>query len=147
MTVQVIDKGWERITKELKFINGTHVKVGFPGEKVETDVATVAIINEFGAPTKNIPPRPFMANTYDKNRAKIKQFKEKELSSIFEGKQTVSGAMDKLGSWFSDQVKKEIRAGSFEANKPATIVKKGSSKPLIDDGIMIGSVDFEVVSK
>lgn len=148
MSVQTIDKGWERIKRELKLADGSFVKVGFPQEK-ETqhkgggvNVASLAIIHELG--TSTIPARPFMSESFEKNREEINRFKEKEQNSIYEGKQTTAGALAKLGSFFKSKIIGTIRGGGFVPLNPKTIFSKGSSVPLIDTAQMVNSVDYEV---
>jgi len=55
----------------------------------------------------------------------------------------------KAGNYGASEVKKGIRGGapggqSFAPLSPVTIINKGSSKPLIDHGDLIGSVTYEV---
>lgn len=153
MTVQVIDRGWERITRELRLIDGSFVKVGFPGEKEKKhkgsglDMAHLAAIHEHGNDEVNIPPRPFMAQSFDKHRTEVDQQKDRGLSDIYEGKKTTEGALETLGVFFKGKVQETIGSGEFEPNKPATIARKGSSVPLIDQGTLRQSVDHEVVMK
>ena len=54
-------------------------------------------------------------------------------------------AAAKAGNYGASEVKKGIVSGkNFAPNHPYTVAKKGSSKPLIDKGDLIGSVTYEV---
>lgn len=172
MTVQIIDKGWERIKRSLKLRNNSYVKVGFPGEKAEKhedsdlDVAAVAAIQEYG--TSRIPSRPFMAQSFDKKRSEIEQLVDRLDDAIFEGRESTPRALTKLGIFHQGQVRQEIVSGDFKPLAASTIAaraakvanaiqrkggatttdakrkKSGGNTPLIDSGQMMGSVDFEV---
>lgn len=152
MSVHVIDKGWKQIQKELKLIQGAYVKVGFPSEKSKkhqgqsgVDVAAVAAFQEYG--TEHIPARPFMVQTFEKNRQEVKEFVEKEQAKIYDGKQTTEQSLNRLGNFYKGKIQKTIRNGEFAPNASGTIKQKGSSKPLIDTGQMRQSVDYEVKIK
>ena len=60
-------------------------------------------------------------------------------------KAKLHGAAAKVGNYGVTTVKKGIVEGkNFAPNHPYTAAKKGSSKPLIDKGDLIGSVNYEV---
>lgn len=146
--VRVIDKGWERIQEELKKIHGSTVKVGYPEEKAQDheggiDIAALATIHEYG--TEHIPARPFMSQAFDKNRTKINNLIQSEYGSILEGKSSVYDALQKIGILGVKTIQEVFRSGGFAAIKPATIARKGSSKPLIDTGQLRQSADFEII--
>lgn len=154
MSVQVIDKGWIRIQRELKHMTGAYVKVGYPEEKSKAhaggsgggksmDVAGLAAIHEFG--TSAIPARPFLAQAFDENLQKVTAMIKAEESAILEGKRTTKQALEKLGAFYQGAIKTIFLRGQFAPLKPATIARKGSNKPLIDTGQLRGSVDFEVI--
>ena len=60
-------------------------------------------------------------------------------------KAKLHGAAAKVGNYGVTAVKKGIAEGkNFAPNHPYTVAKKGSSKPLIDKGDLLGSVNYEV---
>ncbi|HEX5034652.1 MAG TPA: hypothetical protein VFW62_09245 [bacterium] len=152
-SVTVIDKGMERIIRELGAADGSYVKVGYPEEKdkkhdkAPMGVAAVAAIQEFGSDDVGIPARPSMGQAFDKNRGELNGFIAGEYGKVLEGKQDSEEGLNRIGVFFKGKVQKEIRDGGFVPNKPATIARKGSSVPLIDSGQMRQSVDLEVVMK
>lgn len=153
MSVKVIDKGWNRIKKELEDIDNAYVKVGVlsdAGSYAETEgksvnLADVATFNEFG--TSSIPARPFMAQTFENNRNMVSATIAVMKDQIFAGESSVSRALNKLGTWYKGLTQKIFREGDFQENAPATIRLKGSSKPLIDTGRLRQSIDYEVVKE
>jgi hypothetical protein len=165
-TVKVIeiDHGWKRIQKEMKKLNKSYTAIGFFGHggKPSNDMAARAAVNELGAKIRvtqkmrwfflfkfgkmlmkrilYIPKRPFMKQTYEKNKNKINKKCDQEYMNIVKGKSSVKQALSRLGEWYTGHVKVTIRKGNFKANAPLTIQQKNSSKPLMDTGQMWNSV-------
>lgn len=92
-----------------------------------------------------IPPRPFMAQTYDVNRMYVDKKIKSLHNSVISGKMTAFQALDLLGVDYVGKTKDQITNGKFKANKPATIRAKGSSRPLIDSGHLRSQINHEVV--
>ncbi len=62
----------------------------------------------------------------------------------------VKQAADKVGNYGSSEVKKGVVSGApggqkFVPNSSLTIARKGSSKPLIDKGDLVGSITYQVI--
>lgn len=109
----------------------------------EANLADVATWMEFG--TRSIPARPFMKQAFDQNFDRIYAFVKNEHAKFIQGKQTMEMGLKRIGVFFEGLVKKGIVAGPFAALKPATIKRKGSSKPLIDTGRLRQSITNKVV--
>lgn len=129
--------------------HGKHqVNIGFPGgqhhEESDLNVAQIAAIHEFGAPSAGIPERPFLRTAIDKNRAAYVALNRQSIVAMLKGGMTMEQALGRLGEQAKADVQKEITAGTFAPLKPATIARKGSSKPLIDSGQMRQSVAWEI---
>jgi hypothetical protein len=106
-----------------------------------TPVAMVAAIQDFGAPSVGIPPRPFFRNMV-KN-------KSKEWPAAVAGLlQSTNNDLDKTLRLTGEAIKGQLQQSIIDTNapplKPATIKRKGSSKPLVDTGHMLNSIDYEV---
>lgn len=154
---KVIDKGWDKILLLLKRSDGAHVNVGVLSDEStwkkpkkhltsteDANLASIAAFNEFGS--RSIPPRPFMKQSFDKNRTQVNNFIADQYSEVLAGKKTIDGALKLVGVFFEGKVKETIANGNFAANDPKTIRKKGSSKPLIDTGRLRQSISHEVKS-
>lgn len=121
------------------------MKIGLWGsEEAEgTSVVDYAMYNEFG--TSRIPARPFMSQTYDKNKKEINDYID-----FLVGRMLDSGGADKvlitLGMKYQSMIRLMIRDAKTwaEPNAPATVAAKGSSSPLIDQGRMINAIQYEV---
>jgi len=143
------DRGWKKIQRELRIMNRSFVKVGvlsdagrFPTAEGGANIADVATFNEFG--TSTIPSRPFMGQSFDKNRRAINRFIVKKQSDIYQARTSTRRALDSLGIFFVGKVKQIFTTGKFQPVKPATVARKGSTRPLIDTGRLRASINHEV---
>lgn len=149
MSVSDRDFGYDRIIKELGSLDEPAVLVGIRQEQgVEVpegssiNLATIAAINEFG--TKDIPSRPFLRSTVDKNRDKYADQLATIVRDSVDGKRSIEDGLERLGLTAVADIQRTITTNDFAANAPSTIAAKGSSKPLIDTGRLRQSIDFEI---
>lgn len=156
--VKEIDLGWAAIMSEIRKMKGSHTKVGLPQEgNVEpnpdtgitemSELVTVGAVHEFGAPNKNIPERSFVRSSTDDNRSRIIKMQQIEIKKITGGESTVDMSLKRMGTAMTALMQRKIRQGPFTPLKPATIRKKGSTKPLIDKGQLIQSIQHVEVIK
>lgn len=142
----------ERIFRELNKLSKLMVAIGFQhGEATYengADVCDVAAFNEFGTDhgTYHIPSRPFMRQSVDLNEDEITEFLQKKVDEIIGGK-TAEQVLKEIGIFQKDLVQTEIEEGDFEENKESTILRKGSDHPLIDTGLMLQSVNYQIKKK
>lgn len=163
------DLGLERIKRELRILDRGRALVGWPGNGRKhrevthfrqkngnvgrrkskapgsVDVATIAIIHEFGSPKNNLPARPVMRQTNQRHARELQGFTRRLLLAIYGGRILPSKALAQLGVFWEGKIKQTFRDGVFAPLRPATIARKGSSKPLIDSGQLRQSVTSVVV--
>ena len=162
--ISTIEKSevYNQLRADMKELDGSFVKVGFPaggqvgepskkgsGSKPYSDiseVARIAIWNEFGVPGK-IPARPFFRAAIDTNRDKVRDFQDRLSMDVMVGAKTPKQALESLGLFMEDKIKKSLTTGAWAPNAPRTIKAKGSSRPLIDSGQMRNSVTFTTHKK
>ncbi len=165
--VKVIDRGWKRIQREMKNIDKSHVNVGVisgggekgysahrdvpskrkgSGKSSEIDIARLAAVHEFGVPSKRIASRPFVKMAFLRFKPAIFRKTESLLKKIYK-RMTVADALEELGLFHQRNTRKIFTEGIFRANKPGTIKRKKSSRPLIDTGRLRQSIDYEVKLK
>jgi hypothetical protein len=119
------------------------VRVGFLSNArypTGESVALIASIQEFGAPSVGIPPRPFFRNMI---AAKSGEWPEAIRLNLVATGYDVDKTLARVGEGIAGQLRQSIIDTNSPPLKPATIARKGFSKPLIDEAIMINSVDFE----
>ena len=159
MKVQVvsIDHGWNELRRMMREAGGgdSFAKAGIVGAKASAqheggdeqepvNNATLAMIHEFGL---GVPERSFIRAAFDANREKYLANLQTLVSAIYDGKLTVGRALTLLGMQCASDIRKLIidGAGVPPPNAPATIKRKGSSRPLVDSAQMKNSITHEVV--
>ncbi len=124
--------------------------VGLPGESGNRKhpdgnltLADLASYLEFG--TDTIPARPFLSGTIDANMSAYKKASETIADKVVTGQLDLERGLEALGERILTDIRRNIIAGVPPGNAPATILKKGSSTPLIDTGHLLGSLNYQVV--
>ena len=106
-----------------------------------TSVPMVAAIQEFGAPARKIPPRPFFRNMIaDKSPGWGDAIAGVLVANNYDATRT----MEQVGAGIKGQLQQSIVDTNAPALSPATVARKGSAKPLVDTGQMLNSVDYKV---
>jgi hypothetical protein len=135
----------ERIIRNVSDRSASKVRVGFPATAIYPDgtpVATVAITHEYGAPSRNIPSRPFMRNTVAEKSAGWPETLAKLLKdNDYDSRKT----LEQMGQIVVDQIKDTIRGQDFVPLAPSTLAKKDTDLILIETELLINSIDFEVL--
>jgi hypothetical protein len=124
--------------------NASSVKVGFLSEAKYPDgtqVAMVAAINEFGAPSRGQPPRPAFRNMI---AAKSGEWPSAIAGLLKANNFDARKTLELTGQAIAGQLRESISTITIPPLKPATIKRKGFDKPWIDTGHLLGSVDYEV---
>lgn len=129
--------------------------IGVPQEKSQREGnnepitnAELMFIHSKGSPIRNIPPRPTIEPTIDKNNSKIAQKYSEAIKKILlfrknEGRQD----LEKLGLWLVNKVRAMFGSDELTPLRPATIKAKGSDRPLIDTGQLRKSVTYVIRRK
>ena len=103
-----------------------------------TPVAMVAFWNEYG--TRTSPVRAFFRTTVSEQK-KNWVLSVQNLMKMHNNPQQVMGL---IGVHMQEQIVQSINTWSDPPNSAYTIAKKGSSKPLIETEVLVGSISFEV---
>lgn len=131
------------IVKKLGKGAGT-VRVGFLEDATYPDgtsVAMVAAINEFVAPSRGQPPRPFFRRMIAEKSGEWPEAIAKNLvATNYDTKLT----LERVGAGIAGQLQESITNLTDPPLAASTIKKKGFDKPLIDSGHMLNSVSYEV---
>ena len=140
------DKGLKRITTDIKALGDYKIKMGIMGDQTVDGVSVVdyAMYNEFG--TSTIPARPFMETTFTKHGDELVKMAQYLAGDMIDGKIKPKKVLDTLGLWYTNKIKMTIRDAKNWAvpNAASTVAQKGSSSPLIDNGRMLGAVNYEI---
>lgn len=106
-----------------------------------TSVPFVAAVNEFGNPGHNQPPRPFFRNMID---AKSPAWGAQMAKLMHRTQCNPVVSLQYMGEGIKGQLQGSIRGFDSPQLAPSTVAAKGFAKPLIDSGVMLNSVDYEV---
>lgn len=106
-----------------------------------TSVALVAAVQEFGAPSRGIPPRPFFRNMIAEKSAEWPEAAARLLeANDYDAEKTLG----QVGEGIAGQLRQSIVDTNDPPLAQATARQKGFDKPLVDTGHMLNSIDFEV---
>lgn len=103
-----------------------------------TPVAMVAFWNEYG--TKTSPVRAFFRTTVS-DQKKNWVLSVQNLMKMHDDPKKVMGL---IGEHMRGQIVQSINTWTDPPNAPYTVRMKGFNKPLVDQGIMMRSISFEV---
>lgn len=145
-SVVVNDSAWRDLVRR---VSKTHyVKVGVLGQSQpvsgEIGVVELATMHEMGL---GVPERSFIRRTFREKQKQTAEVCAKLSRQVVTGKMSLHDAHEALGLWASAEVKKTVTEGPGVPPPLAesTIARKGSTRPLIDTGRMIGAITHEVV--
>lgn len=131
------------------------VKVGLPAGKVGgkiysegITVITVGAWHEYGF--GNNPVRSFLRVPFAQKKNELFAYINKQFQLVLDGKKDAEGALNFVGI-FATNISKEAfttsAGGTWPANAPYTIAKKGSSMPMIDTGTLRNSITWLVTKE
>lgn len=96
-----------------------------------------------GEHSVTIPPRPFMRHTFDTRKDEW----VKELAGLLAAGESPKKALELVGTLMEDDIKAAINEPASDwkpANSPATLRRKHSTIPLIDNSILLKAIAYEV---
>lgn len=152
LDVKMVDKGWDRIVKMASISRDSYVKVGVIGDEAKAtreggaiDNVQLAQIHEFGAGP--IPERSFIRATFAQNKPAYMALLRAGIKAAYLGKADFLVTLRRIGLKMEADMKKRITTGAGipPPLAPATIRRKGSSRPLVDTGQLVNSISSEVV--
>lgn len=134
------------LLKRLEGLEGRQAKVGW-FESAEypngMKVATVAVIQEFGAPGANIPARPFIRPTIADQKEKWAENIEKGARAVMRGAVTADAMLEIVGQKAAGDIRKtisEVRSPELAESTKAQRQRDGfTDQPLNRTGYMIAT--------
>ena len=137
------------LKKVFKSFGSLDIRIGIPSDAAPypdgTPVAMVAMVHEFGSPSKGIPERSFMRSTIDENQPKYIGMAQRGVKKVIAGKIALTKVANLIGLAVAGDMQQKIVELKTPANAPSTIKAKGSDNPLVDTGHLGQSVRHEVV--
>lgn len=151
--VIIKDKGLKQIFRNVAILDGTSVAVGIQGpeagavehEGTELSNVQLGVIHEFGAPGAGIPERSFIRAPFDANLKKLTRIAGKAAQLVYDvEKLSADKALGLIGEASVAIFVGAINKGIPPELKPATVARKGSSKPLIDTAQLKQSITWKI---
>lgn len=106
-----------------------------------TSVALVAAVQNFGAPSRGIPPRPFFSRVVtDKSSG----WGNALAANMQLTQNDTHKSLERVGEGIAGQIRRSIVDTNAPPLSPVTIARKGFEKPLVDTGHMLNSVAYDV---
>lgn len=118
-----IVKRLKEIQKQLKNGKGIRLESGFFAESTYPDgqpVASVALANDMGVPSRNQPPRPFFRNCIEDNKQKWMEM----LIKLIANGDDFETALGKVGVIVREDIQQSIMDFSSPALKESTVKAK-----------------------
>lgn len=110
----------------------------------------LGVIHEFGSVANNIPPRSFLRMPVEMKEKEIVQSMASYRTKNALENGNIKRVFQDLGLYAEAVVKQAFSSGGFgqwAPNKPQTIARKGSDKPLIDTSQLRRSITSDVIKK
>jgi len=179
ITITDKDKGFKALVRMLDKLanNKLQVKAGLLGKSRQfapsgpgvPDVVMLGAIHEFGVakgsvpgrPWMQIPSRPWIRNSWDRNAAKTQQLLRKAIGKCYDGKLTPYDALNLVGFSMVADINRYVRGPNdlrplAESTKAAKLrhrrgkgpkASRAMPKALIDTARMLNAVTHEVTKR
>jgi hypothetical protein len=123
VTSQSKGKIFEQINARIKELDGVTTQAGFLGGTYPNgrSIAENAIGNEFGIPSRGIPPRPFMRPAVTDNKQKWANLMASGARAVLKGNETPFSVMDKVGAVAASDIAQAIINVTAPPLSPITI--------------------------
>lgn len=147
---RVIARQRVNIDQVFEGIQDQVVLVGFLGNTNarrggEVNNASLAYIHEYGSPANNIPARPFLGPGVERSVDQIGAVLIRGAQQFLTGDRgAVHRSLNQAGVVAQGAVQQYMVSGTFAPLQPATIRRKGSSRPLIDTGQLRQAVTYQI---
>ena len=104
-------------------------------------MSSLAAIHELGL---GVPKRPFIEPSLKANRKKYLAYAGRQITPIIRRRQSLNNTWQTIGLMAVADIQKYMVTAQFTPLAPATIRRKGSSKPLIDTGQIRQAITYRV---
>jgi len=145
--VVIKDKGWKEIKKRFPELDGAGVKVGVTADAGSytggVSLALVAAVLHYGR-DGSVKKWPFIRNGIAKGKSKLDKLRIDLIKQYITNSASLDTLLNKLGLLGKSLIQKEIKTVTSPALSETTTLRKKSTKPLIDTGQLLNSIDYEV---
>ena len=137
---------YKKAKEILEYLTKHKIRIGFIGNETGehgTKVSEYAFYVEFGKGKGNIP-RPFFRNATKEIQEMLNEKLKPLIMEAIKSKANGEVVLNTIGIEAVGLIQKSINEGIYAPNKESTLKHKKGSKPLIDTGTMLQSVNFKI---
>ena len=140
----------KKIEDNLVLLKGTQINAGITkrvaqitNDKSDEKLVTYAYANEMGI---GVPERSFLRSTFDENEKTWFNTisNDIDLTVPYSKNKTT---LKKVGKNMEKDVKTKIKTSVPPKNSPETLKQKQGNTTLIDTGLMLNNIEYEVIQK
>lgn len=149
--VRKTDEKLRAIKEAILQLGKITLRVGIVGPGASTleegssfTLAQLGLLHEFGSEDGRIPERSWFRSTLAARRTDLAALQVQVFKRVLAGELTPRAGLDVIGLQIVAWLKDAIRRGIKPELATETILRKGSTKPLIDDGQLINSIAWIV---
>jgi phage gpG-like protein len=151
-SVKFNDRVWRKLLARVNNLGDQHVRVGVFGDGQSRDDGAsnveIAAIHEYGSQAAGIPERSFIRATLRAKDAsgELASICKRLARGVVRDQMDHRKALEILGAQATTWIKGAITEGDGISPPlhPATVARKGSSRPLVDTGQLINSITWKV---
>jgi hypothetical protein len=143
----------QEFVRNLSQMKGVAIKAGITkrvanitNDKSDAKLVEYASINEFGV-SGRVPSRPFLRSTFDDKEKKWFDVIDNKIEFVLTQPSGASKTTEQVGRIMEEAIKGKIKSNIPPPNAPETLANKQGSNTLIDTGLMLNSIEYEVVKK
>lgn len=146
-TISGVNELKNEINKIVKDLDAPMVTVGIHEDAAdppegEINMATLGAVHEFG--TDNIPERPWLQPGFESGLKDYEEIMAEGIDEAVTEGTDITKSLNQVGVLAVGRVQEYMTNLKAPPNKPATVKRKGSSNPLIDEGLMRSSVNYKL---
>lgn len=133
----------QQVREQMQKLRAKSAYVGLPAG-VGGDLVMRGAVHQFGSVSRGIPARPWLDKGAAEGAGKYARLAKNKIADVVTGDMAIHTYYGLLGEIGKSEIQKYLISGSFTPLSPATIKRKGSSKPLIDTGQMRNAITYEI---
>jgi len=108
-----------------------------------TPLSLVAQVNEFGG--GNVPERPALRSAILKAAPILAELGQQQAKEMLRGRLRFDVAVRRQARFLKQLMQESILEFSEPPNAESTVAKKGFNDPLVETGLYVDSIDFELL--
>ena len=146
-TISGVNDLKNELNKIVKDLEAPMVTVGIHEDAIdppegEINMATLGAVHEFG--NDHNPARPWLEPGFESGLQDYEEIMAEGIDAAVTEGVDITKSLNQVGVLAVGRVQEYMTNLKVPSNKPATIKKKGSSNPLIDEGLMRSSVNYKL---